>query len=400
MKYKKSAAVFLAVITLMIAIPFSAFATSDVVFDLTSDVAQNEKVKLGDTVTFSVKITENSGFCVGSFYFKPSDNLTYVSSTMFGESYEAYRAEGQGNEGAYGFTYLEKTNYEGACGDFCTITFKVDGLDKIWVDFYVYDFRSAPSLNVVEYDVLPSSKIQIEVEEPSKPIIITETLSEAVAGFDYSFNFEAEDDEYISWKISSGALPEGLELLNDGTLSGKVADDKYGSYTFGVQASIFDTVFSDEKIFTLNVLEKPKKLELIEDSDYRISDSGFLNKVLAETTVSEIKAQFTNDNIKIYDPNGNEVTDENACVGTGWSIKLIDGETELDSIEVIVIGDINGDGTLGASDYFYLKSYCLGQYQLNDAYLAAAHITGSDDVGASDYFYLKSHCLGQYNIYA
>ncbi len=401
MKFRKTAAVLLAVITAIFSVPASAvFAETGVVFSLSVDLGEEESPELGDTVTYTVGITENSGFCIGTMFFMPSENLTYISSTLRDENFEAKQAVAGDNNGAWGIVYMSSANYEATTDNFCTITFRVDGGGDISVKFYAYQLKNSNDLiNDIAFSVLPSSTLTHTVSKPDKPAVTTGTLPDAVLGKSYSFTLEADRDDYISWEITSGKLPDGLELLNDGTISGTPTE--FGDFTFGVTVSVLDTISSEEAMLTLTVLEKPKKLELTDASNYMITDDAYITKVVAETKYSDFIGNFLNaEFVKIFDGNGNEITDINAYIGTGFTVKLMDGETAVDSAAVVVLGDTSGDGRIGTIDYQRIRAYFLGTYSnLKGAYLKAAYIAGNSTIGTIDYQRLRAYVLGNYNIY-
>lgn len=136
MKHRRSAAVFLAVLLTLMSVPFAAFAEAGVVFTFSCSVPENRQPELGDTVTYTVGISQNSGFCAGTFFFKPSDNLTYVpgSAVLLGNLQEDRVAEGE-NAGAYGLIYLEKSNYTSKSDSFCSVSFIVSGLATFRLSF-------------------------------------------------------------------------------------------------------------------------------------------------------------------------------------------------------------------------------------------------------------------------
>ena len=399
MKFRKTSAVLLAVLMAIFSVPAPAVsAETGVVFSLSCSLGEEESPELGDTVTYTVGITKNSGFCVGTMFFMPSDNLTYLSSTLLGKDCEAKQAVTGDNTGAWGIVYM-LSNYSMTTENFCTMTFRVDGTEDISIDFYAYQLKHSSDLvNDIPTSVLPSSTITYTVVTPDKPAVTTTVLPGAVLGQRYSFPLEANRDDYISWEVTSGSLPDGLELLNDGTLLG--IPTEFGEFTFGVKVSILDTISSDEANFTLTVLEKPKKLELTDTSKYIITEEAYITKVVAETKYSDFIGNFLNaEYVKIYDGNGNEVTDESTYIGTGFTVKLMDGETAVDSAEVVVLGDINGDGNISSVDYLRLRAYFSESFELTGAYLSAAHVAGNENVTSVDYLRLRAYFNGDYNIY-
>lgn len=398
MKHRRSAAVFLAVLLTLMSVPFAAFAEAGVVFTFSCSVPENRQPELGDTVTYTVGISQNSGFCAGTFFFKPSDNLTYVpgSAVLLGNLQEDRVAEGE-NAGAYGLIYLEKSDYTSKSDSFCSVSFIVSGLGDISVEFYAYQLINS-KLADVPYTVTPGKSLTDTVKTPEKPVIKTESLPDGILNMQYDFMVEADRDDFLSWEVTSGALPEGIALSDEGMLSGIPTES--GSFTFGVKASLTaGNIVSDEKQFTLTVLEAPKKLTPTKSSSYTVS-GGYVTKVVAETKLSDFVGNFeTPEYVKVFGSDGKEITDKNAYVGTGCRVSLMNGDNAVDSADVVVLGDISGDGRLTSVDYLRLRAYFGGDYELSGAYLAAAHIAGRDTVTSVDYLRLRAHFSGDYNIY-
>lgn len=398
MKHRRSAAVFLAVLLTLMSVPFAAFAESGVVFTFSCSVPENRQPELGDTVTYTVGISQNSGFCAGTFFFKPSDNLTYVpgSAVLLGNLQEDRVAEGE-NAGAYGLIYLEKSDYTSKSDSFCSVSFIVSGLGDISVEFYAYQLMNS-KLADVPYTVTPGKSLTDTVKTPEKPVIKTESLPDGILNMQYDFMVEADRDDFLSWEVTSGALPEGIALSDEGMLSGIPTES--GSFTFGVKASLTaGNIVSDEKQFTLTVLEAPRKLTPTKSSSYTVS-GGYVTKVVAETKLSDFVGNFeTPEYVKVFGSDGKEITDKNAYVGTGCRVSLMNGDNAVDSADVVVLGDISGDGRLTSVDYLRLRAYFGGDYELSGAYLAAAHIAGRDTVTSVDYLRLRAHFSGDYNIY-
>ena len=398
MKHRRSAAVFLAVLLTLMSVPFAAFAEAGVVFTFSCSVPENRQPELGDTVTYTVGISQNSGFCAGTFFFKPSDNLTYVpgSTVLLGNLQEDRVAEGE-NAGAYGLIYLEKSDYTSKSDSFCSVSFIVSGLGDISVEFYAYQLMNS-KLADVPYTVTPGKSLTDTVKTPEKPVIKTESLPDGILNMQYDFMVEADRDDFLSWEVTSGALPEGIALSDEGMLSGIPTES--GSFTFGVRAALTaGNIVSDEKQFTLTVLEAPKKLTPTKSSSYTVS-GGYVTKVVAETKLSDFVGNFeTPEYVKVFGSDGKEITDKNAYVGTGCRVSLMNGDKAVDSADVVVLGDISGDGRLTSVDYLRLRAYFGGDYELSGAYLAAAHIAGRDTVTSVDYLRLRAHFSGDYNIY-
>jgi hypothetical protein len=68
--------------------------------------------------------------------------------------------------------------------------------------------------------------------------VVTSTLPDGEAGKTYNFTLTAgAGTQPYSWSVQSGALPAGLNLATDGTLSGTLASNAAGTYNFTAQVS-------------------------------------------------------------------------------------------------------------------------------------------------------------------
>ncbi len=93
---------------------------------------------------------------------------------------------------------------------------------------------------------------------------------------------------------------------------------------------------------------------------------------------------------------GADVTIEGKIkTGAKFGISCGDVSTVL---TLAVVGDLNCDGDINATDYLYLKRYVLGTASLSPAAAEAARISGAATAGATDYLYLKRHVLGTFDI--
>lgn len=80
-------------------------------------------------------------------------------------------------------------------------------------------------------------------------------------------------------------------------------------------------------------------------------------------TAKGLCLQFKNENIALYDKNGNRKGD-NDKVGTGDNLVLLDGNGKVYRfLSVVIYGDVDGDGDVNANDAFVTKMYYYGYFR-------------------------------------
>lgn len=394
MKAKKILSLILAAIMLTLTMPSAAFAEGSISFSMSSSTPSGEKVKLGDTITYTVKITEGvSTAVVGTLYFMPSDNLTYVSATLLGSDTQVKKAETGENSGAYGILIIR--DELPVSDSFCTITFKVTGKGSISVNFYDYQLTQ----DGVSYmtPIIENGTISHEAKEITAPTITTSELPEAIKGYAYEAKLQGTDNDFLTWEATE-PLPAGLSLSADGTISG--VPEVFGSFTITVKATLFGEVASESKSIPLNILEGPRQLKLDGSSAYSIGENGYLTGVIAKTTLSTLLSNFENsERIKVFNASGAEVTSDSAYIGTGYTVSLMNGGEKTHTVTVVVKGDVSGNGQVDPIDYQRIRRYLFGNYTLEGAFLEAAKVSGKSTVTPIDYQRVRRHIFGSFNIY-
>jgi hypothetical protein len=130
---------------------------------------------------------------------------------------------------------------------------------------------------------------------------------------------------------------------------------------------------------------------------YMLSEKVYITGVREKTAVSDFLNSFINTNLTLLDKNGKPYARE--ICGTGMKICLYDGSTLLDSVTLVVKGDLDGDGTISPIDYLLLKKYYQRNLQLNDTQLQAGYLYDMNEISPITILRLKRHILGFYNIY-
>ncbi len=94
-----------------------------------------------------------------------------------------------------------------------------------------------------------------------------------------------------------------------------------------------------------------------------VDGRNVLGKISPNTKLSTFVSNLENskNSIKVYDSKGNPIYDKgveivaNQIIGTGYRVELYNGTTATDIVYLSVLGDVNGDGRITASDVMYLR---------------------------------------------
>ena len=128
-----------------------------------------------------------------------------------------------------------------------------------------------------------------------------------------------------------------------------------------------------------------------------VRNDSLLSNIHVGSTVESITSQFTNSNLTIRDCYG-RVLGASDTVGTGSTISLYDQGVLMETLTLVVTGDVDGNGEVDVTDYMRVKAVILGNSQLSICQFAAADVDGNDRINTTDYLRIKSHLLGSYNL--
>lgn len=149
----------------------------------------------------------------------------------------------------------------------------------------------------------------------------------------------------------------------------------------------------------VNVLVNISKTLILADGTTVGFDSNrnLRNVRAGSNTVDEISKLFINEDVQIVNASGTVITGT-SLVGTGAQVRLMDGDTVVDSVTVIVIGDCSSDGKLNNVDVTQLNLFSVNRKELNDSQLLACDINGDGKVNNVDIVILLKVINGKYTL--
>lgn len=139
------------------------------------------------------------------------------------------------------------------------------------------------------------------------------------------------------------------------------------------------------------------QLKLRAYSSYELYE-GTLNNIAPGTTVDTVLSNFTNSIAEVVDMNGMPMS-RSSIVGTGCKVQVHSGSNLYDSVEIVVLGDVDGNGIVDATDFIRIKSAFLEIFPLTNIQNKGADVNRSEFVDATDFLRIKSHFLEEFDLY-
>ena len=153
------------------------------------------------------------------------------------------------------------------------------------------------------------------------------------------------------------------------------------------------------QIFTIDDLENYRTYDS-DDSESDIQEfyhidlqKNIISGISPGTTISAFKGHMQSGEFVIYDRNG--YVKNSGSIGTGYTIEDISNGEKL---QVVVYGDLRGEGSINSSDKKALANYLLKDTGLEGCYYQAADINGDSQVNLKDYVALDRYLKGEYKI--
>lgn len=230
-------------------------------------------------------------------------------------------------------------------------------------------------------------------------------IFEEVKSSDFTYD-ELNEDELSYFSYSSKANKIVIEFDNDVevtticTLRLKVLDtvtniestDFNFNYASCYSYDEDKTIEFDNVAKTLKIGEEEKEKLYLSSETYKIGNNDiknyedgdkYISRVVKETTKQSFISNLdTNGTIRIIKQDGNELG-ENELVGTGMTLEVTKDEEKIE-LKIAVMGDLNGDGKVTATDLSTLNQTILKLVTLENEYKIAADLDENDNLTATD----------------
>ncbi len=122
-------------------------------------------------------------------------------------------------------------------------------------------------------------------------------------------------------------------------------------------------------------------------------DSSYIYGIPQKTTVSSLASLSSKLKLTVTNANG-EAMASDRLVGTGCTVSVQFDGMMLFAKTSLVIGDVDGDGKIAATDYLRIRRHILGSMSLEGIFLKSGDADGNGKISASDYVKVRRTILG------
>ena len=209
-----------------------------------------------------------------------------------------------------------------------------------------------------------------------------------------------------TYKINATVFPDDADnknILYNTENSGIAKVDEQGIVTGKTEGETSINAVSEEgtisKKIKVKVIPQIQEGEIIIDESLYVEGneiSGLENK---NNTVDKILNKIkTNYSVEIYNSKGSKISG-NELVGTGSVIKVLNNKDLVMEYNVIMYGDVNGDGKINSVDLLVLQRHILEIEKFSGVFLKAGNIRKNGRNPSSvDLLLIQRHILGLQNI--
>lgn len=204
------------------------------------------------------------------------------------------------------------------------------------------------------------------------------------------------------YKINASVLPEDAnnQNINYKSENEEIATVDTNGNIIGISEGKTNIIVSTEegninKKVSVTVIRKLEDGEIVFDESLKLNGNEITGLENSNNTADKILNKIqTNYNIEIYNSSGTKI-EGNSLIGTGATIKILDNVNPIIEYNVIMYGDVNGDGKINSVDLLVLQRHILEIKKFEGVFVKAANIRKNGKNPSSiDCLLIQRHILG------
>ena len=230
-------------------------------------------------------------------------------------------------------------------------------------------------------------------------------LFEEVKSSDFSNNYSNEELSYFNYSESRNKIimefeeDTKVEEICKLTLKAKENAEIGNTYFKLDNGSYYSynddkTTYLDNATKTVTINKQPEPVEglYLSSETYKIGDNDIKNYEEGDKYISRVEANTTleaytnnletNGTIKVIKQDGNELG-EGELVGTGMTLQVTKDEEKIE-LQIAVMGDLDGNGKITATDLATINQAVLEIVQLENEYALAGDFDENNKFTATD----------------
>ena len=198
--------------------------------------------------------------------------------------------------------------------------------------------------------------------------------------------FEPYDATYkdVYYELLSGS--DAITLDSDGNI--KANDVLYKDAYINVVSKNNPNVKTKIKVMVEITKISSNKYEVKRDN------LNYIPNIDLKTNIEQFLNNLDNDNkyLHVYS-NQEEITNYENFVGTTMQIKLENNNKVYDTLDIVVLGDVDGNGKCISSDYRLINKYLLNQIELTGSKFIAGDVNKDGIIDNLDYDMINKYVL-------
>ena len=222
------------------------------------------------------------------------------------------------------------------------------------------------------------------------------TLS--VAGYSLTPSFDGAKTSYsmIVENAVASITVSATPVVSKSTVSGTgTLNLKVGTNTFSINCK---SESGETKTYTLTVVREAAATQPEEPQNYTLTSDKYtigtyVTGIAPGTSAADFIAGFKCEGgtVKLLTATGAEST---GTVATGNKLGVYVDGTLVATKEIVIYGDLSGDGKINALDAIKLNRYTIGTSSLAGCYLVAADVSGDGKSNALDAIIINRYTIG------
>ena len=259
-------------------------------------------------------------------------------------------------------------------------------------DGYILGLSSGTAKITAKANNGVTSSISINVYSPVTDIVLgTQNCTVQVEG-QYKINASILPDDANNKNITYASENEEIATV-----------DQNGNITGIAEGNTNIIVSSEEGNITkkveVTVIRKLEEGEILINESLNVTGNEITGLENSNNTVDKIANKIqTNYTVEIYNSSGQKI-EGSTLVGTGSTIRILENDKLVIEYNVIMYGDVNGDGKINSVDLLVLQRHILEIKKFEGVFIKAANIRKNGKNPSSvDCLLIQRHILGIENI--